>query len=161
MYSIVPAANFTLATTSGVQAAFPTTGDVWTVNANTSYLVEGQYYITKTTTSVTTAIAFALATATLTSMKLSVWATNAAANTTATAGNFTLVDQVASTVVTAATTGNVLITFKGIMRFATAGTVTPQINFSAATTTPVMSANSYITLTPIGTNTNDILGNVA
>jgi len=40
------------------------------------------------------------------------------------------------------------------------GTVTPQINFSATPTTPVMTADSFIKFTPIGT-TNNILGSVA
>jgi hypothetical protein len=41
------------------------------------------------------------------------------------------------------------------------GTVTPQINFSAAPTTPVMKADSYIKFTPIGTNVENAKGVVA
>src|SRR5437773_9412218 len=59
MFSIVPAGDFSLQTAAGVQSAFPTTGDVWTLAATTAYFFEGVYYITKTTGSITTALAFA------------------------------------------------------------------------------------------------------
>jgi hypothetical protein len=41
------------------------------------------------------------------------------------------------------------------------GTVTPQITFSVAPTSPVMTANSYIKFTRIGTNTENVIGSVA
>lgn len=165
-YSIVPSGNFTLLTTSGVQSAFPTTGDVWTLQATTSYFMEGFYQITKTTTTVTVAMAFAAAGGlTVTSINYFVWAFNAAVNTTASAAtaalvNLTNVNQLATTVVTATSTSATSIFFKGIIRVNVAGTLTPQINFSANTTVPVMVADSFITFTPLGTNTATLLGNV-
>ncbi len=162
-YAIVEAGGFALGTAAGVQSAFPTTKDVWTLAANTTYWVEGQYWIQKSTNSVTVAIAFAAAGgASITSMALNVWGVNAAANTTSATGAFTIVTQIASTIVNATSTANSLIVFRGLFRTNAAGTWTPQINFSGtAAGTPTMLANSYIMFTPIGTDTNNTVGNVA
>lgn len=163
MYAIVEAGGFALATGAGVQSAFPTTKDVWTLNASTTYYVEGTYNITKSTNAVTTAIAFALAGgASITSMALNVISYVSTANTTVTANNSTYVTQVASTVVTISTASPTCIRFQGIIRMNGGGTVTPQINFSGtAAGTPTMAVNSYIMFTPIGTNTQNTMGNVA
>ncbi len=163
MYAIVEAGGFNLQTASGVQSAFPTTKDVWTLAASTTYYVEGFYYITKATTALTTAIAFALGGgASITSMKLEVISTHLALNTTGTANNSTIVDRVASTVVTASSAANAMISFKGHIRMNAGGTVTPQIAWSTtATATPNMTAGSYIKFIPIGTNTENTVGSVA
>ncbi len=159
-YSII-GSNFSLTAGTAVQSAFPTTGDVFTLVASTTYLFEGIYYITKSGTTCTTALAFALAGgATITSMKYHVLAQNVAVNTTGATVASTWVNQVASTVVNATATGEVVIKFKGLIRMNAGGTVTPQIAFSATPTTPVMTADSYIQFTPIGT-TNNVLGSVA
>lgn len=164
MFSIVPAADFNLLTTSGVQSAFPTTGDVWTLAATTTYFFEGQYMITHSTTTCTVAMAFACSNAP-TSVAYSTWSMVGAVNTTistatATTANLTYVNTVATTVVTATSTANFFIKFRGILRTNLATTVTPQVNWSANTTAPVMLHDSYITFTPTGTNTANILGNV-
>jgi hypothetical protein len=161
-YSIAPAGDFALAVAAGVQAAFPTTGDVFTFNASTTYLFEGQYYITKSTNSVTTAMAFAVGGGgAVTSILYHVIGQNAAADTTGTTTQITYVDTVSSTVVNAATANNEYHYFKGIIRTATAGTITPQISFSAtAAGSPTMKANSYITFIPLGTSTNNVVGNI-
>lgn len=162
MYSIVASGDFSLSTSSGVQSAFASTGDVWTLAGSTTYLIEGQYYITKTTNNVTTAMAFALGGgASVTSILYSVVGQNTAVDTTTnTAQQMTFVDTVSSTVVNGTTTGNNYFRFSGIIRMNAGGTVTPQVNFSGTVTAPVMKANSFITFTPTGTNTNNILGNV-
>lgn len=163
MYSISPAGGFALSTASGVQSAFPTTGDVWTLAGSTTYLMEGVYNIQKATNSVTVAMAFALGGgASITSILYTVWGANAAQNTTTATTAFTVVDQVASTVVNATATANSTLVFRGLIRMNAGGTVTPQINFSGtAAGTPTMLAGSYIMFTPLGTNTNNIVGNVA
>ncbi len=162
MFSIVPAGDFVLQAAAGVQSAFPTTGDVWTLAASTSYFFEGFYQITKTTGSITTALAFAAAASlTVTSINYFVWAFNAAVNTTTATVAMTNVNQIASTVINAAATTALAIYFKGIIRVNVGGTLTPQINFSNTATVPVMKADSYIMFTPIGTNTANVLGNVA
>lgn len=162
MFAIVPAGGFALQTAAGVQSAFPTATDVWTLAASTSYWFDGLYWIQEGTNSVTVAMAFALAGgASVTSILYSVWGLNAAANTTGTSGQFTIVNTVASTVVNAASTTNKMLSFNGIIRINAAGTVTPQINFSGtAAGTPTMLENSYIRFTPLGTNTVASLGNV-
>jgi hypothetical protein len=73
----------------------------------------------------------------------------------------TNVNQLASTVINAAATTALAISFKGLIRINVAGTLTPQINFSGVATVPVMKANSYIKFTKIGTNTENLIGNIA
>lgn len=161
MYSIVPASDFSLSTAAGVQTAFPTTGDVWTLAGSTTYMFEGQYYITKVTNNVSIAMAFALAGgASVTSILYDVNGQNIGADSTGTTQQSVYIDTVSSTIVNAASTGNVFLRFKGIIRMNAGGTVTPQINFSGTAVTPVMKANSYITFTPIGSSTQNVLGNV-
>lgn len=162
MYSIVASAGFALSTAAGVQACFATTGDVWTLAASTTYIIEGHYIIQEATNAVSVALAFALGgSASVTDIKYFVSAMNSAANTLNATNAMTEVTQVASTVVTASLAGNKNIFFKGLIRMNVGGTVTPQINFSGtAAGTPTMLATSYIMFTPIGTDTNNIIGNV-
>jgi len=161
-YAIVPAANFSLSTSTGVQSAFPSTNDVWTLAASTTYLFEGMYFITKSGTTCTTAMAFALGGgASVTSIKYIALAQNVAVNTTGATHGSVWVNQVASTVVNATATTDVYIKFSGIIRMNAGGTVTPQVNFSASPTSPVMVADSFIRFTPIGTNTQNNVGSVA
>lgn len=161
MYSIVPAADFSLATAAGVQAAFPTTADVWTLAASTTYQFQGQYIVTKATTSTVTDMAFGLAGgASITSINYNTTCLNANVNTAGTAGQFSYNNAVSAEIVCTTSAGNIFITFQGIIRMNAGGTVTPQIDFVSGSTTPVMKANSYITFTPLGTNTQNSVGNV-
>lgn len=160
MFAIVEAGDFNLATTSGVQAAFPTTKDVWTLAASTTYFFEGFYMITHSTTTCTCALAF-LDSSAVTSIAYWCEAAILAANATSTSSNHTFVTQTASTVVTATSTVGWGIQFAGLIRTNAATTITPQVNWSANTTAPVMKANSYIRFTPLGTNTTNTCGNVA
>jgi hypothetical protein len=161
-YSIVPAGGFSLGTGTSVQSAFPTAGDVFTLEALTTYEFEGMYLITKSGTTCTIGLAFALAGgATITSILYNAIAQSVAANTTGTTQDSAYVTQVAATVINATSSTNVWIKFKGLIRMNAGGTVTPQIIFSAAPTTPVMAADSYIKFTPIGTNTENTKGVVA
>lgn len=162
MFSIVPAGDFALLTTSGVQSAFPTTGDIWTLAASTAYFFEGAYYITHSTTTCTAAMAFATGGGgSVTSIYYTAISVINAADGAPAAASMTWVDQISTTVVAATSTVGWAIKFRGILRMNAAGTITPQINWSANTTAPVMKVNSYITFTPLGTNTTNILGNVA
>lgn len=161
-YSIVPAGDNALTAGTAAQAVFPSGGDVFTLLAETTYEFEGQYYITKSGTTCTVALLLALAGgATITSILYEVNAQNGTINTTAASGNKTFINQVSATVVNPTSTGDVLIKFKGLIRMNIAGTVTPQIQFSAAPTSPVMKANSFIKFTPIGTNVENTKGVVA
>ena len=162
MYSVV-GSDFTLSAALGVQTCFPSTGDVWTVSANTLYEVEGNYIMTTgTTTTKTTAIAFALSTATVNYVALNVLGWNSVPNTSGTAQNTVQMTQVASTVVTAtATTAGVGIYFRGVISVGTGGTLTPQINFSANPGgTNLMKAGSFLRLRRLGVNTFTTIGTV-
>lgn len=162
LVSIVPAATFALGTGTSVQSAFPTTGDVFTLEGSTTYEMEGYYRITKSGTTCTVGMAFALGGgASVTSIDYWTVSQNAAVNTTGTAQDTCSVNQVAATVVTSTAATAVWIKFSGLIRMNAGGTVTPQIIFSAAPTSPVMTANSYIKFTKIGTNTENTIGSVA
>jgi hypothetical protein len=162
LMSIVPAATFALGTGTSVQSAFPTTGDVFTLEASTTYEMEGYYRITKSGTTCTVGMAFALGGgASVTSIDYWTLSQSAAINTTGTTQDTCSVNQVAATVVTATATTAVWIKFKGLIRMNAGGTVTPQIIFSAAPTSPVMTANSYIKFTKIGTNVENTIGTVS
>jgi hypothetical protein len=161
-YSIVAAGNFALGTGTSAQSAFNTTGDVFTLVGSTTYLFEGMYFITKSGTTCTTGMGFALAGgATVTSIHYVALAQNVVVNTTGATHGSVWVNQVSATVVNATATTDVYIKFSGIIRMNTGGTVTPQIIFSAAPTSPVMVADSYISFTPIGTNVENNKGAVA
>lgn len=159
MYSIVPAADFTLTAGSSVQSAFPTSGDVWTMLANTTYFFDGLYYISKSGTSCTIAMSFALG-GSLTSILYEALGQQVAINTTGTTQSSCLVNQATSTVVVATGTTAAWVRFKGLMRTNASGTVTPQITFSATPTSPVMKANSYIRFRQLDTDTTNIFGDV-
>lgn len=161
-YSIVPAGGFSLSTATGVQSAFPTAGDVFTLVSNTTYEFEGMYLITKSGTTCTIALAFLLGGgASITSILYHAIAQSVAANTTGQTQDSVYINTVSSTVINATSSTNVWIKFKGIIRMNAGGTVTPQINFSASPTTPVMAVDSWIKFTPIGTNTENQKGVVA
>lgn len=160
MYAIVQS-DFTLAAASGVQTAFPSTIDVWTLEASTTYEFWGNYMVTTGGTSHSMAMAFlAGGSLTFTSINYIVVAWKGTVNTTATAQNTTWVSQAASTVITAANaTAGSQVMFKGIMRINAGGTVTPQINFSANPTgTNLMKVDSYIAFRPLGSNTVEKVG---
>lgn len=163
MYSIITSGNFALSTATGVQSCFPAAGDVWTLEASTSYLFEGQYQITKSGTTTTLGLAFALGGgASVTKINYFAIGQINAKNTTGTAQSSAYVDQVSVTSILATGTVGCFVQFNGIIRMNAGGTVTPQISFITGNpTSPTMIAGSYIAFTPIGSNTQDQQGNVA
>jgi hypothetical protein len=132
-----------------------TTQDVFTVAANTTYLVEGQWFVNTGATTHTTAMAWALATATVTDFQYQVMLWSSAINAVVTAQSTTHVSGVASKVLNATSTAVwTNIQFRGIMVIGTGGTVTPQINFSANPTgTNLMKRGSWTSFTRLGINT--------
>jgi hypothetical protein len=148
-----PSSDFTLSASSGVQSAFPSTIDVITLEANTTYFVEGQYIMNTGATTHTTAMAFALnGGASISSFEYLVTLWSAAINTITTTQSTVHVTGVASKVLNATSTAvYTLIQFQGMLRIDVGGTFTPQINFSANPTgTNLMKRGSFIQLTPIG-----------
>ena len=134
-----------------------------TLPASTSYFMEATYYITRSvgSNSHTLSTLFALG-GTLTSITYT-------AETTSTTGNVLgavsriYATNATATAVTAASTSsseNITVVIRGIVRTNTAGTFTPQIKYDVAPGgVPTILTNSYIRLTPIGTNAVTFVGN--
>ena len=161
-----PSSDFTLSAASGVQSAFPSTIDVWTLEGSTTYLFEGQYIMNTGSTTHTTAMAFALgggASIVTDGLQYTALLWSAAANTITTTQSTTHVSGVASKVLNATSAAVwTIIKFTGVIRMNAGGTVTPQIAFSANPTgTNLMKIGSFIKFTPIGTNTFTSIGSVA
>lgn len=148
----------TLSAALGVQTWAGTnkgTQDVFTLEANTTYLVKGKYYINTGATTHTTALAFALSGATVSLFNYQVVLWSAALNGIATVQSTVHVTGVASKVCNATSTAvYTIIQFEGILVTGTGGTITPQINFSANPTgTNLMKAGSFVSFSKIGANT--------
>jgi hypothetical protein len=145
----------TLNSDANPQTIFAAANDTLTVLGSTTYEFEAQYLLTTGTTTHTTASLFG-GSATLTS--IGYWAelwsvTDGTISTTAPSvlrvavGTAVVLN---ATSVAAATT----IRLKGIIRVNVAGTLIPQITFSANPTgTNLGKTNSYFRLWPLGTNT--------
>lgn len=162
LFSITAAATFALTAGTAAQNIFAAAGDVFTLKANKTYRFEAVLYITKSGTTCTTSLGFALGTATLTSLRYWVLSLlNLAANAAPAAPNMTWVNQNAQTVVAPTTGGNVVIRAQGLIRVATGGTITPQLQFSATPTTPVLDAGSYIKFEEWNGDTDNTQGAVA
>jgi hypothetical protein len=140
----------------------PTNGAI-TLDASTTYMMEGVYYITRGlgSNSHTLSTLFALG-GTLTSIT---YTADTTSTTGATLGAVSRIYGTSSTdlVVTAAsvsTTENITVTIKGMVRTNAAGTFTPQIKYdSAPGGAPTILKNSYFKLTPVGTSTVASVGN--
>lgn len=156
-------ADFGLTDATGVQTAFPTGIDVWTLQGSTTYHFWGQYNILGGTASKTIGMAFALSGGlTLNAISYSAGAWNGLANTLATSTTRCYTNQVSVQVLTvAATTAGNHIVFEGYIRTNVGGQITPQISFG--TNAPAgavnMKAGSFIHFEPVGNNTFTTLGN--
>jgi len=150
------AANFTGVDGSSAQPVFEAANDTITLAANTTYLVQGQYYIsTAGTTSHTFGLLFG-GTATFTSSNIIYTCTNGATDVLSAASSFhsTTPGTVCVLTPATATATHHLVTFSGTIRTTNAGTLIPQYKWSA---TPgaagVSAANNYIKLIPVGADT--------
>jgi len=163
-YFISLASNYTGSDVNTAQKVFnSSTNGAITLAANTTYFMEGVYYITRAagTTSHTLSTLFALG-GSLTSIAYT-------ADTTSTTGNtLGAVSRIygtgaTATVVTAASTSateNITVHIRGMVRTNAAGTFTPQIQYSAAPGgAPTILANSYLRLVPVGTGSVAYVGN--
>lgn len=152
--------DISLADVNTAQALF--TAGSFSAAASTSYIIDGQYWITRSagTTSHTVATLFG-GTATFTSLTYNA----SVANPT---GNVLSVDAqimgnaatgVTLTAANTSATENLFIKLQGVMRVNGAGTVIPQIQYSAAPGgTPTHKANSYFRMRKIGSDTVAIAG---
>jgi hypothetical protein len=163
---MVLAADYTANDSSSAQKVFNigTSGlGAISLPASTAYFMEAVYYITRGlgSNSHTLSTLFAVSSA-LTGITYT-------ADTTSTAGNILgavsriYATGVGATAVTAASTTtneNITVVIRGIVRTNAATTFTPQIQYSSAPGgAPTVLTNSYIRLTPIGTNSVTFVGN--
>lgn len=156
-------ADFTLSAASGAQNLFAAANDVLTVAAATTYFFEAELYLTTGATTHTTAFLLG-GTATYTSVKYlaQLWSGTAGTIST-TAPSMLEVSVATSTVLNATSTAtSTVIYLKGTIRVNAAGTLIPQINFSAnPTSTNLTKTNSKFRLWPVGSNVVAAVGNWA
>lgn len=159
----VERSDFTGSNVNTVQPVFSTGNDVWTLQASTTYEVEGFYYFTHGATSHALGISFELAGgASVTSVALWCYAQVVAAGTVSSAQTSNLMLVTTNTALTvAAANGLEIVSVKGYITMNAGGTITPSYTMTAAPGGTVLTkAGSYIKFTPIGTNTVTSLGNV-
>ena len=162
---ICPSSATALTSSPIVQNVFSSIGfDTITVQASTTYMFDGVYII-KTTgaTSHIISMSFALTTATITNCS---WTTIAYAlgtplpviSTRAQDANFFAAVAGGNVNTTNSTTHNV-VKFEGVMRINDAGSVVPEITFSAAPGgTNTLEIGSYLRFYPIGSNVINAVG---
>ena len=158
---ICPSAAYTLTNGTATQAVFNTGMRTITLQAATTYMFEGQYLITTGTTTHITSMSFVLTTATMTHCSWSTVSGSPTALNAGTSGAFTAIfNSVAGGAInTTSAAANKMIRFQGIMRVNAAGTLVPNIQFSAAPgVTCSTLVGSYIRFYPIGANTIDSVG---
>lgn len=154
-------ADFTMANSASAQSPFAAAVDTLTVPGATTYAFEMLLQITGMgATTRTTAIEFDAGTATLTSISYFAEIFTGAANTIPTAtGQIHAVAATAQIVNATVATAAATIRVKGIVRFNAAGTFIPQIKFSADPTGTILcKKDSFILLTPLGSNTVPSVG---
>jgi len=157
-----PSAALTLTSSATAQNAFSTFSTI-SLQAATTYMFDG-FYLIKTTgaTTHTISMSFALTTATITNCTWTTFSYPLASTPTSAVraqdGNFFAAEGGGLVNATNATAFNI-VKFEGIMRVNAAGTVNPQITFSAAPGgTNTMEIGSYIRFYPIGSNTINSVG---
>jgi hypothetical protein len=168
---VMPTEHFIVLTTDYVgsdvataQSVFnsPASGTI-TLPASTSYFLEAVYYITRAagTTSHTLSTLFTLG-GTLTSITYTADTTSTTGNALGAVSRIYATGATAAVVTAASTTAteNITVVIRGVVRTNTAGSFTPQIQYSAAPGgAPTILTNSYLRLIPIGTNTVASVGN--
>jgi hypothetical protein len=149
----------TLTDVNTVQSIF---GVSLTVQATTTYEFEMQLSVSTTgATSNSLGIGFG-GSATLTSIAYHVDAAqNATSAATLSSGSNAFVATASNTAITAAvaTATYRVVKVRGVVRINASGTFTPQLTYSAAPgAAPSVAANSFIKMTPVGTNTVTTVG---
>lgn len=152
--------DISLADVNTAQALF--TAGSFTAAGSTTYAFDALYWISRSagTTSHTTAVLFG-GTATFTSLAYRAQVTNATGNVLASVQQIMGAAATGLTLTSANTsaTENLEIGLTGIMRVNGAGTIIPQLQYSAAPGgTPTFKANSYFRMRKLGTDTVAIGG---
>lgn len=162
---VILSSNYIANDSASAQKVFnvPSAGAI-TVTSNTTYSFEATYYIAPSINfnAVSLATLFALS-GTLTGIRYSVESTTGLSNAVL-AAKVAQVSVVTATTVTDAAPGgaatNFVLKLRGILRTNTGGTLTPQIQFSGTPgSAPIVLANSYFRLVPMGTGSVTTVGN--
>lgn len=142
------------------QSIFATANDALSVAGSTTYSFEAIIYLSTGATSHTTAFGFG-GNATFTSVMYLSELVSSTANTIATSASYLDVTAATATVLNAASTAtSTKIKLRGILRINAAGTIIPQVTFSAGPTgTCQTNTNSFFRLWPVGSNTVEYVGN--
>jgi hypothetical protein len=162
---VILSSNYTANDSSSAQKVFnvPSAGAI-TVTSNTTYAFEAVYYISPSINfnAVSLATLFALG-GTLTGIRYRVESTVGSSSAVLTAKVAQSSVVTATTVTDAAPGGaatNFVLSLRGILRTNTGGTLTPQIQFSGTPgSAPVILANSYFRIVPMGTGSVTTVGN--
>lgn len=156
--------NATVALTNSIttaQSIFAAANDALTVAAATTYRFRARLTFNTGATSHTTAFGFG-GTATFTTCNYTSQATSSAAATLATPQMLRVAVATATVLTAASIAVTTDIILEGIIRINGAGTIIPQITFSAGPTGTCETAlDSYFELEPIGSNTVAAIGNWA
>jgi hypothetical protein len=165
-YLVALASNYTGNDSAGAQKVFnvPTDGAI-SVLANTTYMIEGLYIVAPAgnfnAESLQTLFSLDSG-ATLTSIRYVADTSTGLANAS-TAVKRTQVSSVTAVTVTDAAPGgaatNFVVQLRGVIRTNTAGTLTPQFQFTGTPgSAPVVQANSFFRLVPVGSGSVTTIG---
>lgn len=162
---VILSSNYTANDSASAQKVFnvPSAGAI-TVTSNTTYVFEAMYYIAPAINfnAVSLSSLFALS-GTLTGIRYRVESTTGLASALGTVKSAQVGSVVATTVTDAAPGGaatNFVLNIRGVLRTNTGGTLTPQIQFSGSPgSAPIVLANSYFRLIPMGTGSVTNVGN--
>ena len=155
----IATSDIALSNINTAQNVFGSSSDVITLAANTTYLVNGVYFIQSGTVTHTTAISF---TYSGTAPTMSFYSLNlaAAVGTVSRAQDMVYYEGITGGLInsTSASARNV-IKFEGVLKTSNGGSLTPQITFSAQPGgTNLTKFGSYIALTPVGNDTVTSIG---
>lgn len=143
---------------TSAQNIFASANDALSVVAATTYRFRARLLFNTGTTTHTTAIGFG-GTATFTSIAYLAHATSSAADTLATPQTRHVATASAAVLTTTSTAATTNIVIDGTMRINAAGTIIPQVTFSAGPGgTCETAVDSYFELEPIGSNTVAAVG---
>lgn len=144
---------------TSAQSIFAAANDTLILAANTSYRFKARLVFNTGSTSHTTAFGLG-GTATFTSIHYNSLATSSAADTLATPQMRRVSAATASILTAASTAVTTDILLEGVLRINGAGTIIPQVTFSAGPTgTCETAVNSFFEIEPIGTDTVAAIGN--
>lgn len=155
----IATSDIALSDINTAQNVFGSSSDVITLAANTTYLVNGVYFIQSGTVTHTTAISF---TYSGTAPTMSFYSLNlpAAVGNVSRAQDMVYYEGITGGVINStSTSARNVIKFEGVLKTSNGGSLTPQITFSAQPGgTNLTKFGSYIALTPVGNDTVTSIG---